>query len=70
MMRDMSVICECPICGAVREVMVNSDDFYDWKMGKLIQDAFPSLSMAEREALIPGFCVSCWNTLFSDEEED
>lgn len=70
MMRDMSIICECPICGAVREVRVNSDDYAEWQAGKLIQDAFPYLSMAEREALITGFCVPCWNAMFGEEEED
>ena len=70
-MLDMNVICECPMCGAVRQVMVNSDDYFAWQYeGKHAQDAFPYLSAVEREALISGICPTCWDKMFGEEDEE
>jgi hypothetical protein len=68
-MLDMNVVCECPVCGAVRQVMVNSEDYFAWRFeGKLAQDAFPYLSRVEREAIISGICPTCWNEILEEEE--
>lgn len=70
-MFDMNVICECPVCGAVRQVMVNSDDYFAWQFeGKHAQDAFPYLSAVEREAIISGVCPHCWALMFPPEEDE
>lgn len=60
----------CPSCGAVGRVGVEESDFYDWKAGKLVQDAFPYLTPEEREMLITGYDKKCWNELFQSLEEE
>ena len=62
--KDLSVVTKCPFCGYMNEIKVNEADYYDWKDGVLAQDAFPYLSDDEREALISGICVPCWNEMF------
>ena len=59
----------CPFCGHVNKVKVNAADFWDWNDGKLAQDAFPYLSADEREMLISGICSTCWDNMFSEEED-
>lgn len=36
----------------------------------LIQDAFPDLSIADREFIKLGYSPAGWDSLFSDEEEE
>ena len=60
----------CPICGRYTSVVVDENDYLDWKGGKLAQDAFWYLDANEREMLISGICLSCWSDLFGDEEEE
>ena len=49
-------------------------DYWDWKDGAFVQDAFPYLSAEVREMLISGICPSCWNNMFGggfiDEDEE
>lgn len=49
---------------------MESEDLRRWKSGVLVQKAFPYLKPAERELLISGFCDSCFESMFGDEEED
>ena len=43
--------------------------FKKWVVpGKLIQDAFPSLSADEREFLMTGITPEEWNSIFGEEE--
>lgn len=70
--KEYTIITLCPICGCVNEIPVNEDDYWDWQDGALVQDAFPYLTIEEREMLISGICPDCWKDLFpeDDEEED
>lgn len=45
--------------------------FNRWKTGgRLVQDAFPTLSAEEREFLISGITPREWNQLFPPEDDD
>jgi hypothetical protein len=41
-----------------------------WQGGELIQNAFPDMTMGDRELLISGTHAACWDKLFPREEED
>ena len=66
-MSDTTVMIEtaCPFCGAAHMIEVNLTDYWDWKDGKLAQDAFPYLTPDEREMLISGICPKCWDSMFA-----
>ena len=66
-MSDTTVMIEtaCPFGGAVHMIEVNLVDYWDWKDGKLAQDAFPYLTPDEREMLISGICPECWDSMFA-----
>lgn len=72
--KEVCVITSCPYCGKANEIEVNEMDYFDWDDGELVQDAFPYLSVEEREMLISGICPTCWNKMFGggfiDEDEE
>ena len=70
MMTQEKVARQCVKCKNVHILLVNSDDLQQWKDGELIQDAMPYLSAGERELLISGTCVACFDKLFPPEPED
>lgn len=39
----------------------------EWREGKLIQDAFPSLGVDEREMLMTGITPFEWDAMFNEE---
>ena len=43
-------------------------DFTAWKAGRLIQDAFPYLSSADREFLISGLDEQAWEESMGEQE--
>lgn len=62
---------QCPICGKVVYIEVESADYEKFKSCHLfVQEAFPYLSAEERECLIPGICPYCWNKTFPSEENE
>ena len=69
--RGYSIDIACWKCGLEFNVLVNIDDFIDWKSGeKYIQEAFPYLAAAERELLLSGTCDDCWQILYELESRD
>lgn len=69
--REVCIATTCPFCGHDNKVEVNKIDFLDWLGGEFAQNAFPYLSVDEREKLISGCCPQCWDKYFgSDEEPD
>ena len=60
----------CPFCGNKNTVMVEAQDFMDWRDGLLAQDAFPYLSADDREVIISGVCSTCWDATFGGDGED
>lgn len=54
-----------------RYVFVVPVKAYDaWKGGAFIQDAFPDMSMNDRELLISGACGPCFDSIMPDEDGD
>lgn len=68
--RDKVLTVTCYICKDVHDIQVNSQDYTEWKSGKLIQDAFPYLSVDERELLVSRTCPKCWNKIWSAFEKE
>lgn len=62
----MTIITECPFCGATSEVEVDFDAFMDYKSGITAQRAFPMMSATDREKLISGMCEKCQAQVFDD----
>ena len=51
---------------------LETDAYESWINGTLIQDAFPELTVDQREFLITGICPECQDELYNfleDEEE-
>lgn len=63
-MDEISLCTECPICGRVTFIDVKEDDYFNWVHGELAQNAFPYLSITERESLISGLCKECQREVF------
>lgn len=60
---------KCPFCGEYHEVLVSEADFAAWQGGELVQNAFPYLSVDDREILVSGICPKCWAETFGEEDE-
>ncbi len=59
----------CMGCGQQNSVEVDGEAYAYWQRGGLIQDAFPSLTVDERELLRTGTCPPCWDRLLTPEDE-
>lgn len=68
----VNVLGECPLCGKEWYVAVPASEYLEWKKGRLIQDAMPSVSQDQREMLITGICPECWDKYMKplDDEDD
>ena len=64
-MEKVRIETRCPFCGQTHEVEVYEADYMAWEFGDIkAQDAFPYLSVADRERLISGICPECWEETF------
>ena len=68
-------VCEtkaCMICQRKGTVEVPIAEWRAWDNGNgsLIQNAMPSVSIADREMLMTGTHDECWDEIFEDEDED
>lgn len=61
----------CPFCGSLNHIHAKQPQFDAWQAGALAQDAFPDMSVTDRESLISGLCPDCQALIFGsgDEEE-
>ena len=66
----ITLVTTCPICGRDHEVMVYADDYSRWQNGELAQNAFPYLTANEREMLISGIDPECWESMFTEPEDE
>ena len=77
------VVNYCPECGRENRVKVSDNEMAkltDPECMELIQNILPHHSREDRETIITGYCVECWNKMFGlplghpawddDEEED
>lgn len=55
----------CPFCDKTTDIVVDIDSLNRWGRGALIQDAFPEMSIDERELLKTGCHSACWDTMFA-----
>lgn len=54
----------CPMCLEPTYLDVDEDGLLKWEAGSFIQDAFPSLTRDQRELLLTGLHLECWNKAF------
>ncbi len=60
----------CPFCGKLNHIHAKQSEFDAWQAGALVQDAFPTMSLADRESLISGLCLDCQADIFDAEMEE
>ena len=61
---EIVVKTKCPICGRPQNIVVSREGYENWRHnGKLIQNALPTLTADEREALMTGICPDCWGRM-------
>lgn len=60
----------CPECGRRSEVELDDVAYLVWMNGRHVQDAFPEMSLEQRELLITGTHPECWEKIFPPEEEE
>jgi hypothetical protein len=61
---QMTVIAVCPFEGTETKLKLDAEAYHLWRSGELVQHAFPTLTSAQREALITGICEECWQEMF------
>ena len=59
----------CRVCGKYEILSLDRKAVESWQAGEYIQNAFPEMSMEDREVLITGTHPACWNKLFPEEDE-
>lgn len=52
----------CSLCNKQHSIEVSKEAYDNWNNGMNIQNAFPNLSIDERELIITGFCSECFDT--------
>lgn len=60
----------CPDCKREDHLAVRSDGMEKWLLQTLVQLAFPELTPFQREQLITGYCLACWNRMWNLGEEE
>jgi hypothetical protein len=66
----IEIMGNCPRCVDFFSITVPHDDYLKWQAGTLIQEAFPYMSIDDRELLISGVCGECWKTMYPVEGDD
>ena len=66
----LQVTRKCQVTGKIHTFDIAKDDYDSWVDGKLVQKAFPHLTIEEREIIITGWTQAEWDILFKDIEED
>lgn len=63
-----NLIPPCIVCDEFRPVLLDSGEYFAYFMrGQHAQDAFPTLTPAQREVMITGVHPECWAVLFGSE---
>ena len=73
MIMKTNVTATCNFCGNTGDIDVDTHDLVAYHAGALVQDAFPALSLEDREIIIAqrtGFyvCPTCWDNELTSEE--
>jgi hypothetical protein len=59
----------CPVCQEEQTLEVEEVELKAYQNGQYVQDAFKSLTSAEREMFLSGVCEDCWLKLFPPEDD-
>jgi hypothetical protein len=74
-MDTIAIVRTSPITGKqnTREIPISVETYalgmQAWKKGALIQNAFPTLSPADREFILSGITPEEWDNMFSMDED-
>ena len=62
---------QCKICKKIIYIEATEKQWSEWhsKNRRLIQEIFPELTAGERELIRIGFCETCFDSLFGQEED-
>lgn len=60
---------QCYHCNDQNLILINIDHLESWKNGMFIQNAFPYLSVDQRELIKTGIHPECWNNMFKGDDE-
>lgn len=60
----------CFHCKETTNLEVDAASYNKWKAGTFIQNAFPDLSLDEREMIQTGIHPECWDIAFPKSEEE
>ena len=60
----------CPCCGEHSYLVVKSTDLEKYKSGMFVQDAFPYLTIEQREMFMTGIHPDCWDKHIAPLSED
>jgi hypothetical protein len=64
-----TITAQCCWCDHVESLNVPTEDLQSFRNGTHAQEAFPTMSPADREFfLISGLCPSCWDAEFTEDE--
>lgn len=63
----VTVTGRCIVTQKEHSVTVPAKGYYDWREGRLIQDAMPNVSSDDREFLISGTSPEGWDTMFGKD---
>lgn len=66
----MKIQKQCKMCRKLYTLEVSNVGYEMMLAGAHIQDAFPELSLDDRELLISGICGKCFDDIFAEDEED
>lgn len=70
-MQTFAVCVDCVACKDSSLIYVEPADYIRWSLnGVHAQDAFPYLTIDERESLITNMCLDCIDEMYSDMEEE
>ena len=58
------------IMGDAHHIDVKMIDLAAYEDGALIQDAFPYLTLGQRELMLTGLTEDMWNEMFPNDEEE
>jgi len=67
-MVTLELTIECPMCKKHFYFTLDRAKYKVWEKGMLIQKVFSDLDANDRQQLISGHCVNCYNQLRADEE--
>ena len=63
----LQVTVTCKMCRKTVMFSVRREEWEKFKTGIFVQDAFPFLTLGQREMLISQICEECWDTLWPKE---